>query len=116
MEILDKQALKDLVGGNIELTKRLLKLFLENAPVYVKRVRDGINAANHEEVRKGAHALKGMSLNIAARPLSDIAFQLEDMGRKEDLSGAEDVCLQMEKGVSDLGNMIQEMLDSPAPF
>lgn len=72
------QDLRDIAGDGFEETLRQLHtLFLENAPVAIASLEDGIAQENFKLIEEAAHALKSMSANIAAKELSNMCGRLE---------------------------------------
>jgi len=99
---LDPAALADLrqLGGrnDPEFFASLVEQFLEDSAKYVTGLKEAIEAGNADSLQKVAHAFKGSARIIGATALSELAFQLEEMGRTNNFAEAENVylCLQDE--------------------
>ena len=92
---LDPTTLADLrqLGGENDpgFVATVVEQFLQDSEIHVAGIQHAIEENNGDSLRKVAHALKGCSRIIGAHPLSEIAFQLEEMGQTQDLAEAEDV-------------------------
>ncbi len=86
--ILDKNFLMNIVGGNSDLIEELLQIYQDNLPKLLDQIREGIETENGDTLRFGAHALKGMSLNLSAKAVADIALKLENYGKSGDIESA----------------------------
>jgi HPt (histidine-containing phosphotransfer) domain-containing protein len=61
-----------------------LKLFLDEVPPRIEKLRNAWQAGNIQEVQRVAHSLKGSAGNIGANALYEICKQLDGMGRSAD--------------------------------
>jgi HPt (histidine-containing phosphotransfer) domain-containing protein len=84
-----------------EVLKETVIIFLEEAPQTIELLAGAIEAKDSKNVKIHAHKLKGLARHVAARKLSDMLFDLETKGRKEELEGAEalfaDIQVEFEK-------------------
>ena len=69
------------VGGDRELLAEVSRLFIEDAPVHLERIRLAIDALDGEALRRAAHGLKGSAANFDAEGVVAAARVLEDIGR-----------------------------------
>jgi HPt (histidine-containing phosphotransfer) domain-containing protein len=75
---LDRAALERLKDwGGPELRDQMIALFLENTPVRVQNVLDGLGAGDRELAHRAAHSLKSTSSNVGAEALGAIAGRIE---------------------------------------
>lgn len=77
-----KQAIRDRlvpIIGEVEspLFRQLLQAFIQGARSQRERLRGGLSAGLAAEVRQAAHALVGMSLNLALSELAQISREVE---------------------------------------
>jgi HPt (histidine-containing phosphotransfer) domain-containing protein len=73
--------------GEPDVLMEVLKLFLEEVPPRMVRLRNAWTAGNIQEVHRTAHSLKGSAGNIGARRLYDVCSQLDERGKAGDLAG-----------------------------
>ena len=71
--------------GEPDVLQEVLKLFLDDVPARLTRLRNAWASRNIEEVQRAAHSLKGSAGNIGARRLHALCSQLDDKGRSGDL-------------------------------
>ena len=77
------------VGGDRELLAEISRLFVDDAPVHLERIRDALDTGDADSLRRASHALKGAAANFEAAAVVEGARSLEEMGRQGDLSGGE---------------------------
>jgi signal transduction histidine kinase/CheY-like chemotaxis protein len=77
------------VCGDRDLLNEMIRLFAEEAPKTLERLRDAIDARDAEAVRQAAHSLKGAASNFGAGDLVDAARALETAGRNSRLDEAD---------------------------
>ncbi|MBW7988754.1 MAG: response regulator [Planctomycetes bacterium] len=87
-----------------EVLKETVKIFLEEAPKTTELLAEAITAKDSNNVKMYAHKLKGLARHVAARKLTDMLYDLETKGRKEELEGSEvlfaDVRTEFDKLIS----------------
>ena len=88
---LDIVALKELKDIMEEEFDTLVATFIRDSSNKVEELADIIEAGDPDRLRKVAHSLKGSSSNVCAMPLSELARQLEQLGREGTLAGAADL-------------------------
>ena len=69
------------VGGDRELLAEISRLFIDDAPGHLERIRRALDASDGEALRRAAHALKGAAANFDAEGVVAAARALEEMGR-----------------------------------
>ena len=75
-------------GMDEEILKKVIPLFLADKKERLNKLTEAIEAGNAKEARSHAHALKGGAGNVGAKKLLEVAFELEHMASREDLSNA----------------------------
>ncbi len=66
------------------LFERLINAYLEEAPQFLKKIRDGVASNEYAEVKLNSHALKSCSYNLGAVRLSKICQSVENAAVAED--------------------------------
>jgi HPt (histidine-containing phosphotransfer) domain-containing protein len=69
------------VGGDRELLAEISRLFVDDAPRHLAKIRDALSAQDGEALRRAAHGLKGAAANFDAEAVVQAARALEEMGR-----------------------------------
>jgi two-component system, sensor histidine kinase and response regulator len=86
----DRAAVLDSLQGNEQLFKEIARMFLEERPGYLLKIREAIDQGNAYGLERAAHALKGAVSHFNAQAAREAALQMEIMGRDGDLAGVEE--------------------------
>ena len=86
--LLDRDRLEELSDVDPGLLSRLIRLYLENVERRSGEIAAGLEAQDAEQVREGAHSLKGSSANIGAPRSAALAGEIEELARSGDLAAA----------------------------
>lgn len=89
-QLFDTEGVLSTVGGDMELLAEMKSIFVEDAPVQIARIAEGIARQDAPAVRLSAHSLKGSAASLHAPRLKAAAFALETMGRDSDFAGMEE--------------------------
>ena len=71
--------------------------YLDNSPLLIGKIEQGLNAQNSTEIFHNAHQLKGGSGSIGATKLADIATSMEQIARKGSIEGVEPLLVQLKQ-------------------
>jgi PAS domain S-box-containing protein len=91
VKVLDQAALDKLlalVGGDTALLVELIDSYLQETPPLLAALRRCLDENDATGVRQAAHPLKSSSRDFGASRLSELAKDLEDMGKAGTLDGA----------------------------
>jgi signal transduction histidine kinase/HPt (histidine-containing phosphotransfer) domain-containing protein/ActR/RegA family two-component response regulator len=72
------QSINELAGPSNDLTKRLVLLFREHAPIAMDRLHAAIDGKDPVAIASTAHAFKSMCRNIGALELGHILHEIEE--------------------------------------
>lgn len=72
--------------GEPDVLAEVLKLFMDEVPRRIHRVRQALDAGDATAVQRAAHSLKGSAGNIGAHRLYEISRQLDDTAKARDLA------------------------------
>jgi HPt (histidine-containing phosphotransfer) domain-containing protein len=95
------------LGGDRELLATLAKVFAEDAPGLLDKLKAAVASMQGEQIRSAAHALRGLAANFGAPAIMAPLRQLEEIGARDDLGHAK---LLLEQ-VCDNTTKLQESLD-----
>jgi len=95
--VFDKEELLDRVGQDEMLCQRVMQVFLNTMPKDMDTLKTALDENNAEQTNLTAHAIKGMSANVAAQRLKAIASEMEEAGEKKDLKKAVLLMSELEK-------------------
>ena len=92
------QGLKELGNDddNSFLTE-VIDLYLEQAPGLIMNMKKQFEGKNSLKMSQEAHALKGASLNIGAKKLSEICKNIELKGKADDLEGIPELIKELDE-------------------
>jgi CheY-like chemotaxis protein/HPt (histidine-containing phosphotransfer) domain-containing protein len=69
------------VGGDRELLAEISRLFVDDAPRHLLKIREALDTRDGEALRRAAHGLKGAAANFDADGVVNAARTLEEIGR-----------------------------------
>jgi HPt (histidine-containing phosphotransfer) domain-containing protein len=95
------------IGGDPDLFKQLLELFLERYPMMLRDIQDALRTGDSEKLEYAAHALKGTAGTLCAPDVMSVAGQLEAAGHLGDLTEAPRLWRQLEQKVHILADAFQ---------
>ncbi len=98
-QALDKSQILDRVGGDKDLLKEVVALFLDDCPKLIEQMREAIQKSNPGGLQKAAHTLKGSVSNFGATFAVQAALDLETMGKTGNLGGAAGALVLLEKEI-----------------
>ena len=85
------------VENDRKLLRELLMIGKEDLPKHMRSLREAVESSDGKSVTSAAHTLKGMLANLSANRASDVAAQLERMGRRGEKAGLEEVLVLLER-------------------
>jgi HPt (histidine-containing phosphotransfer) domain-containing protein len=86
----------DKLGGDHELLRDALRLFIETAPVSLTQIREDAARGAAPAVQCTAHGLKGAAAKVGATAMSATALNLERLAETGELRGAVQLLDQLE--------------------
>ncbi len=107
--VADREALLERTGGDMDLLRELVEIFVDDSLLLVDRIRQAVVQKDADELEKAAHGLKGSVLNFGAKSVAAIAQALETMGRNRDLTQAQNVVAELERQVQKLRGELDTM-------
>ena len=97
---LDYGAMLDSVGGNQDLLKAVIGLFLKHCPELESQIRSAVSAGNCEDLNRAAHSLRGSSSIFLSPSAVQAVTRLEEMGRRSELVAATDELSTLEREIA----------------
>jgi CheY-like chemotaxis protein len=89
LEPVDGHELLERVGDDREFLTELVNLFREDGPKQLGKIKTALEKKDAGEVLRGAHSLKGTLANLAARPAAELAADIEQAAKSDNLPPAE---------------------------
>ena len=109
-DVFDLSKAMDLVGGDKELFKEIVCLFLDNLPDNIAQIQAGITHNDAHAVEQAAHALKGSVSNFSAQVAFAAAYRLELMGKEGNLAEAKGAISELKRVFGELEVAMKEAL------
>lgn len=78
--------LKEVMGDEFSL---LIETFLNDSVTRVESIQQALDSDDADQIRRAAHSFKGSASNMGAIHLAEKCRELENMGRDEQLTGAD---------------------------
>jgi HPt (histidine-containing phosphotransfer) domain-containing protein len=99
---LDESVALSRVGGDVELLREVIGLFLDDYPQSLDMIRDAVARGDQSSLERHAHSLKGSVSTFGAQEAFDAAMALEKQGRAGDLAEAQDGLHRLEHALATL--------------
>ena len=99
---LDESLALSRVGGDVELLKEVIGLFLGDYPSTLEKIKSAVAASDARALEHSAHSLKGSVSTFGAGRAFEAAFTLEKLGRAGDLRGAQEGLNELEHALEAL--------------
>ncbi len=93
---LDEAVALSRVGGDTDLLKEIVELFLMDYPTTLEKIRSAVATRDAAALEHHAHSLKGSVSTFGAQQAFEAALELERKGRTGDLAGVDDGLGQLE--------------------
>jgi len=97
LPIWDRAAALERLGGDEALLSELMEMLLDQISGGIAHLSEAIGRGDAREVEQIAHSLKGASANLGAERFRQCAFQLEQLGRSGNLSGAANALAKLQE-------------------
>lgn len=99
---LDEAVALSRVGGDFELLREVVGLFLDDYPQALDKIREAVTAGDQANLERQAHSLKGSVSTFGAKEAFEAALSLEKQGRNGDLTSAAEGLSRLEQALSAL--------------
>jgi two-component system sensor histidine kinase/response regulator len=106
----DLKAALDRFDGDREFLGSMLQEFLDSASGQLKTLEKAAKRGDAGLIEREAHSIKGAAGNLGAKPIADVSLKLELLGRKGDLSGADEVVTRLRTEFKRLEEYVNQTL------
>ena len=104
------QGLRELGGEDEpELLAELIGIFLEDAPLRMKDITEGLAHGDLARIERGAHTLKSSSANIGALGLSDLCRRIVECARTSRPQELPDLCVASVNALASAATELREI-------
>lgn len=84
------------VDGDRELLREVIDAFLKESPMLMATLKESVSSKNASALHRAAHTFKGALMSLGAMSVSDLARDLEELGRSGTTDGAAELLTQFE--------------------
>jgi signal transduction histidine kinase/CheY-like chemotaxis protein/HPt (histidine-containing phosphotransfer) domain-containing protein len=106
---IDAAGLLARVGGDHDLMREVVRLFLEDCPARLAEIRAAITDGDMDALRNAAHALKGAAGTLSAAGVVDAASVLERIGAEKRSEAADAAWKTLNTQAAQLAGALQAM-------
>ena len=99
---LDHAVALDRLGGDVELLRECAQLFLSEYPGLLDSIKEAVSARDSQALQRAAHTMKGAVANFGAKDAYEAAYELESMGRRNDLADVDAACETLVRVMSEI--------------
>ena len=108
MSSLLNSSLIDRFGGQADLVRQLIQIYVDTSPGYIEAIDAGISGGDREKVAAAAHSLKGSSAEVGAERLAQLCQQLHTAA----MNGENDSLAHQAKAVAECFSETTEALET----
>jgi HPt (histidine-containing phosphotransfer) domain-containing protein len=102
-------------GGDAKLVRRLVKVFLDDCPRMVSRIKKAAAAQEPDALAEAAHGLKGAVSNFGATQVLEVVRQLEATAQRHDMAAARRIYQQLERAIPALVEALRGVVSRSVP-
>jgi HPt (histidine-containing phosphotransfer) domain-containing protein len=107
--LFDPASLMNHVGGDGELLRDIIAIFLATVPQMLADIRGAVVSGDSRKVEQAAHALRGSARNFFSASVEQAAQALETMGRNRDLADARSAFGELAAAIDKLCSLLESM-------
>jgi CheY-like chemotaxis protein/HPt (histidine-containing phosphotransfer) domain-containing protein len=93
-----------------DLFQELVEIFLNDFPQMLSALRDSLESDDPKTFKRTAHSLKGMLRNFQAESAAETAFELEQMGDREKLDGADQIVDSLTGQLEEVSRRLKQLV------
>ena len=109
LAVFNRNLALDRVGGDEDLLREVAQLFLQEYPSLLCQLEDAVAHNDASRVMEMAHTMKGSLATLGAEAGTQIALQLETMGRHRTLAGSRETSRALAEQLSELEKELQKV-------
>lgn len=111
--LLDPAELRTRFAGNADLLRRLIRIFDEQTPQLLARLRHAFRRGDAAAVQWAAHTLRGSLLQLGAHATAELAARLEEAARTSAPGRSEAALKQLEAQAARIQRLLNDLAKSP---
>jgi len=96
-DVFDRSALLERVGGDKDLLNEIIAMFIEDIPVQLEELKQGIRENDAAVIRGQGHKIKGASATVGAEAMRQAAYEIELAGTHGKLDSVSGLVANLEQ-------------------
>lgn len=108
--VLDQSAALARLDGDGELYAEIVGIYLEDSPRQVAEIKEALNLNDADRAGKAAHSLKSASGNIGGEAVRQVAFLIEQHGKKGALELQQSLLPELETQFAKLVDALRQLV------
>ena len=96
-DVFDRLALLERVGGDKDLLNEIIAMFIEDIPVQLEELKQGIKENDAAVIRGQGHKIKGASATVGAEAMRQAAHEIELAGTDGKLDSVSGLVVKLEQ-------------------
>jgi two-component system, sensor histidine kinase and response regulator len=108
--LLNHSALLYCVGGNPELLRSVIEVYIKSCPDLITQIRSAITGGDGDALRVAAHTLRGAASNFLTASAIETVIRLEQMGRESEFLSAEGELMILEEEIARLAPELRALV------
>lgn len=110
-DIFNENDLMIRLGNDQELIREILSQFINEIPDRMDRLKQALKNEDSSQIKIMAHTIKGLSANISAPGLRNMAAQIENLTMKDDLQAIKDLIPKLEQQHQSLVEYLKKYIE-----
>jgi CheY-like chemotaxis protein/HPt (histidine-containing phosphotransfer) domain-containing protein len=111
--VFDRDSALERVGDDLELLQEIGKMFFDGWAERLADLERAYQDRDPETLNKVAHKTKGSALNLSAGVVSELAAELESLGKEGSLEGVEDLLAYLTMAIEDFREIFEDSVRIP---
>lgn len=106
--VFDLSRIIEALGGDMDLVKKILGVFLEDTPKQIKKLQESLSSKDKNLIKDQTHSLKGAAGEIGAERFKEIVCDIELVVKGGDLGTADDLFKELKLAYRSLKKEINQ--------
>ncbi|HIK92601.1 MAG TPA: sensor histidine kinase [Planctomycetes bacterium] len=111
-DVIDLELARRQIPGGEEGIRAMAQLLLDQCPIMMTEIQEGLTDRDNKRIQRAAHSLKGSADIFGARHVVEVARRIELAGKRGDVDGASETMLKLREQVSQLQSALAVMATS----
>lgn len=110
-QVFDIDKIMTAFGGDKDIFLSVTETFLNELPEELKKLREFLETKEVDRLRISAHTLKGQAATFYCKTAREVAFELENAARENDLEKASGLLKDVEQSFKELSMALKKTMD-----